>query len=99
MTDKELDALKKQIEDAQKAIIAEEERRKKVAESGGVDFDTSVIEEQLDDIIVNTSNEVKLLERLNQVSDMTYKKLEEISLNLLQLMSIGMPLLEKANKG
>ena len=57
------------------------------------------METRLDVLNIHAGNQVKLLERLNQVADMTYKKLEEISLNLLQLMALGMPLLEKANKG
>lgn len=101
MTNAELEKLKKQIEEAQAAVAAEEERRKKAAELGvsAVEIDTSKIESQLDLIISDSHQSVALLVRLNQVSDQIYAKLEKISLDLLQLMQLGMPLLEKANKG
>lgn len=101
MTNAELEKLKKQIEDAQAAVLAEEERRKRAAELGvsGVEIDTSKIESQLDDIIADEKQSVALLNRFNQVSDQIYAKLEKISLDLLRLMEAGMPLLEKANKG
>ena len=43
MTDKQLEELRKQVEDAGKAILAEEERRKRAAELGvsSIEVDTS----------------------------------------------------------
>jgi hypothetical protein len=88
-----LDELKKQIEE-------EEARRAKLEAAGltglEMDIDLTAIEDRLSALVINGNNQVKLLERLNVVSDNIYAKLEELSLKLLQLAALGLPLLQKA---
>lgn len=95
MTDQELAALKKQIED-------EEERRRQAAlaaAEGDITLDTTVIENKLDTIITNLKAEVAQLDKLNITAANTYAKLEELSLHLLNALAIGLPLLQSVNKG
>ena len=96
MTNAQLEELRKQAQEAIDAIAAEEERRKRLAELGGggsIDIDLTRVEKDLDALVINGNNQVKLLERLNAVGDQTYNKLEELSLKLAEVMAVGMPLL------
>ena len=100
MTNDELNKLRQQVEDTLIAIDEEEKRRAQAAKNGGVSLDTSEVELRLDALIIHGENQVQLLQRLNQVSDQIYNKLEELSLKLLEVIAVGMPLLQDArNKG
>lgn len=89
-----LEELQRQAEELNKAIEEEKARQAALAE-GGVIIDMTEVERRLDAVVINGANAVKLLQRLNQVSDNIYLKLEELSLKLLEVMAIGMPLLQR----
>lgn len=98
MTDEELKELKERAQQALADIEAEEKRRAALPKGGAVNMDLRPVLDRMQQIEKANEDQARLLERLNQVSDNLYAKLEKISLDLLQVMALGMPLLQEARR-